>query len=122
MNEKIKAPILSNWNSYNLVDSEEEMQKVLNILEAHGESLNSLHDVSFNGRGLFCEILFNSNPESDREVVSTLYEYNVFYPTLEQMQADLKELAEDCSIPLEELMGDEDIRKTSDGYVRVLHY
>ena len=66
MNEKMKRYILSNWKEYDLVDSEEEMLKVLNILEAHDENLDSLHDITIGNRDWLCGIWISSNPETGK--------------------------------------------------------
>lgn len=122
MSKKMKEYILSNWKSYNVVDSREEMVKLLNILEAHNETLDSLHDVIFNNHEFFCGIYFNSGPKTDRDVVKTLYAYNCFYNDRQQMENEVKEIADDCEMSVEEFLKTEDIRTTSDGLVRVLYY
>lgn len=122
MNAKMKQYILEHWSEYDMVDSREEMLALLNILEAHGESLDSLHDVTFGNTDRVCSILFNSTPETDREVVEGIREHNVFYATHDALMEAMKELAEDCGGSVEETLEGEDVRQTSDGYVRVLWY
>lgn len=125
MNDKIKNYVLSHWNQYNMVDSQEEMVEVLNILEAHDENLDTLHDVVMGNTKWLCGIWINSHPQTDREVKDILYEYNIFYRTYEELKNSecLKEYAENFEMDIEEYCEKyADIRKTSDGFVRVLYY
>lgn len=124
MNNTMKQYILNNWNAYDIVDSIEEMLVLLNILEAHKENLDSLHDVPYQGYTEFCGIV--GTYEDDRDVVSALFEHDVFYETMEDLHRVIMEDIEcsynDGEMTLEEYLETEDIRKTSDGYVRVLWY
>lgn len=119
MNEKQKQYILSNWYKYNLVDTREDMLALLNILEANGENLDTLHDAEYTRE--FCDI-WSENLGDGREIVRKLFSFHQFYKTYEEMMNLFKECAEEDDVSLECFMGDEDIRKTSDGYVRKLHY
>ena len=71
---------------------------------------------------MVCSIFFNSNPETDRDVVKGIREHNVFYSTYKALMEAIKEIAEDCDDSVEETLEREDVRQTSDGYVRVLWY
>lgn len=122
MNQKQKDYILSHWKGYDMVDSEDEMKKVLNILEAHSETLDGLYDVVIGNTDMFCGIWMNSNPETAREVKDILYQFNIFYNNKEEMQEAVKEDAEDCGMTIEEFLSTEDVRETSDGLVRILYY
>lgn len=120
-NPKMKEHILSHWNEYNLVNSEEEMLKLLNILEAHEENLDTLHDISMGNTSWLCGILFNNAP-TDREVKDDLFEYNAFYKSKKELiQAYVICSAENDEI-FEECIQYELILESSDGYVRVFEY
>ena len=122
MNQKQKKYILAHWKGYDMVDSEAEMKKVLNILEAHNETLDGLYDVVIGNTNMFCGIWMNSNPDTAREVKDILYQFNIFYNNKEEMQEAVKEDAEDSGMTIEEFLSTEDIRETSDGLVRILYY
>jgi len=114
--------ILSHWSEYDIADTREEFVGILNILEAHDENLDSLHDVSIGNREDFCGILMNSHPTTDREVVRILYQFNVFYPEKDEALEKLKEDADYMEMSLDEYVNEEDIRSTLDGIVRTVYY
>lgn len=117
-NPKMKKYVLSHWNEYNLVDSQEEMLKLLNILEAHEENLDSLHDISMGNTEWLCGILFLDAP-TDREVKKVLFEYNAFYRTKKDLiKACVVNAAEDDQV-FEEFIKYETILECSDGFIRV---
>lgn len=117
MNTKQKAYIMENWQAYNIVDSKEEMKKLLNILEAHGENLDTFHAATSGFCGIYGEFA------NDRDTAQTLFNFNCFYNSREEMETICREDAEEvCGITLKEYLEGEDIRKTSDGLVRVLYY
>lgn len=116
MNDKQKIYILKNWQTYNLVNSQEEMRKLLNILEAHGENLDTLHDATNEFCGIYGAF------SCDRDVVQALFDFNCFYNNKEEMEKACQENAEGSGMTLAEYMEYEDIRNTSDGLVRVLYY
>lgn len=119
MCDSVKNYTLANWEKYNLVNSHEEMVKLLNILEAHGESIETLHEAE----NEFCGISRNGgNFENDKDTVRALYEFNEFYADKEEFYEIMIILAEDAGLSVSEFMEDEDIRETADGIVRVLHY
>lgn len=122
MNDKIKNYILSHWDQYNMVNTQEEMVKLLNILEAHDENLDTMHDIVMGNTEWLCGIWMNSAPSTDREVKDILFDFNCFYRTMEEMRESVREIAEDCEMTIDEFIDTEDIRETSDGYVRVLYY
>lgn len=113
-----KNYIMEHWNEYNIVDSKEDMLKLLNILDAHGENLDKMHDLYMGNTAFCCQIYFNmGGVSSDRETVSVLFDYHVFFTTYESMIEWYKERAEEMEMTLEDFMEYEDIRKTEDGYV-----
>lgn len=117
-----KEYILDHWQQYNIVDSREEMFSLLNILEAHNETLDSMHDVYMGNTEFCCSIFYNMGVSSDRETVKAIFDHNVFYTSYDAMIQAYKEAAEEEETTLEEYMEFEDIRQTSNGYVRVLWY
>lgn len=117
-NPKRKKHILSHWNEYNLVDSAEEMLKLLNILEAHDETLESLHDISMGNTRWLCEIYFDKAP-TDREIKDTLFMYHSFYKNKEELvRSYVFDAAEDDEL-FEEYIRYETILESSDGFIRV---
>ena len=122
MNDKIKNYILSNWDKYNVVDSREKMLSLLNVLEAHNENLDTLHDIVMGNTDMLAGIWITSNPQTDREVVKILYEYNYFFKTEEELHSYIRNIAEECDLTFEECLESEDVVKTQDGYVVILHY
>lgn len=132
MNKKVKEYILKHYKEYNLINSkcepmknEKEMLVLLNILEAHDETLDGLHDAAFNGYTEFCGIV--GTFENDIDTCHALYDFNVFFETEEELFHFAKEQVESIysdedNMTSEKYLADEDIRKTSDGYVLVLYY
>jgi len=118
----VKDYVLANWQKYNMVDSKEEMLKLINVLQAHNETLDSLHDVTIGNRNEICGIYITSSPQTDREVKEIIFEHNCFYSDMDEVREALKEIAEDYEVSIESLLKTEDIRKTDDGFVRVLEF
>ena len=141
MNEKIKAHILNNHDKYGIISpfnfkpiSEKEMLGLLNILEAHGENLDSFHDMAINGGNLFCGIWGAWGDDSEN--YSILLDFNIFYSNEDffdvfidehcreawedDLEYNLKEYGDFATYVKE--YWDSEIVKTSDGYVRILEY
>lgn len=104
-----------------ITDSYDESLELLNILEKHGETLESLYDACTEGSCNFCDILMN-NITSARDVVKALKEYNVFLKGEEQFLEYIDKLSKDSGVSAEEYKDSIDWAKTSDGYVVQLHY
>jgi hypothetical protein len=94
MNLKMKKHILENWDKYNLVNTKEDMLALLNILEAHKETLDSLHDVIMGNSQWVCSIFFYPIPATDKEVVNGIMMHNSFYKTKDALMEIEKENAE----------------------------
>lgn len=120
-NEKIKAYCLEHWQEYNLTDTKKDFVALINILESQNETLDSLHDVALNGYTEFCGI-WGSRWETDRDVVNTLFDYHQFFTNQDELNEVMKENATECDCTVDEYLELEDIRRTSDGIIRVLHY
>ena len=125
MNRKQKQYILNNWKAYDIVDSMEEMLILLNILEAHDETLDSLHDVCCQGADMFCDIY--GRFENDRDVASTLFDFSHFFENEDDLYLYAQGIIEDIyadedKMTVEKYLKTEDIRKTTDGYIMVLWY
>ncbi len=124
-----KEYLIKNWKAYRVADSKEDFVALLNILQACGESLDSLHNAFFNGYSEFCDIYHGQPWESDREVADTLKEFCSFYIEKEfidmilDRRADFEtstEWSEEIfAKTTDETDGDNDtqISKTDDGYV-----
>ena len=112
----MKEYILENWKRYDVVDTRERMIALLNILEAHGETLDSFLRASCSFCGI--EGIFSD----DRDKTQTLFDHNCYYKNMEELNKICAEDAECAGMTLEEFLEDEDIRKTSDGLVRVLYF
>lgn len=108
--------IADNYKKYNLVDTKEDMIALLNILEAHKETLDSLH----NAEDSFCSIY--GNWKSDRDVVNALFEYNAFYTSEKEFFQTMEENAKDNQETFEEYIQNIDYRITTNGIVNILHY
>ena len=140
-----KAYIMQNFDKYGIIASENvwrkdahpitkaEMLGLLNILEAHGENLDSFHDASFNGYGDFCDIF--GTFADDNDTYNALMQFNCFIPEdefvewmLEHIQNEIDnygDYAEAMDFIKEEAFGDacdSDIIKTEDGYVHIVRY
>lgn len=116
--KNIKEHILDNWRRYNVVDSKEEMVALLNILEAHDEDLDTMHDVYMGNTDTCCGIWFNFGVKNDRETVRSIFENNIFYSSYDAMMQCYKEDANFLEITVEQIIEWENYKKTSDGYVR----
>ena len=140
-----KAYILENFNKYGIMASEDfnkrdlhpitkaEMLGLLNILEAHGENLDTFHDASFNGYSNFCEIY--GGFEDDSDTYNALMQFNQFFTDDEFISWMLEHVQDEIDNygDYEEAMAfikavafdeacDESIVKTEDGYVRIVRY
>lgn len=119
MNDKQIAYYMEHWNEYNLVDSKEDMLRLLNILMVHGENLDTLHDVACNGRDEICGIF--GTYDDDQDVVSTLFEYHHFFLTKDGLMSYIRENALEHGNSLEEEFRYMDVRKSRDGYIVMMH-
>ena len=123
-----KAYTVRNWASYGLTDTKKDFIALLNILQACGENLDSLHDAYFNGINEFCDILHNGCWESDRAVADALFEFCSFYTEQEFIDwllekredyDDPGEYVEDMRVDAsDDIFNDVQIIRTEDGYVR----
>ena len=133
MNKKQKEYILNNYNKYGIKDitSRNEMLELLNILEAHNVTLDDLHDVTPND--MFCDIFFNYDGTDDNYVYNALLEHNVFYGSRSELVEALRDayneydesktMSDDDFLQfIKDECYDDEITKTSDGYVRTLYY
>lgn len=126
-----KKWLIDHWEQYDVVDTKESFIELINILQAVGENLDSLHDVCMNGETEFCDALNYHGWETDRDVVETLFYFCTFY-TEEEFIAVILDRAEDYETSEEwaedmrreasddPVNGNNDcqITKTEDGYVR----
>ena len=126
-----KEWLIENWKAYNVTDTKEDFIALLNILQAVGENLDTLHDVYFNCDNEFCDIYHNGCWESDREIADTLFEFCTFYTEEEFIEMILdkaedyetsEEWAEDMRLEASDDPDDGNndcqITRTEDGYVR----
>lgn len=140
MNEKMKAYILDNHDKYGIHNekgellSREEMIALLNILESNGENLDSFHDASFNYSGEFCGIY--GSFENDDDTYKTLMAFHFFYHTVDDLIEHIETVRDewwndDLDWNLEtygdfatyfKKVWDDEIIRTSDGYVRRINY
>ncbi len=131
---RAKDYLIKNWRKYRVADTKEDFIALLNILQACGENLDSLHDAYINGADEFCDIVRWAGWDSDQDVANTLFEFCTFYrekdfidmilerredyDTSEEWANDIINEASDdinaCS--------DVQITKTDDGYVRRVWY
>lgn len=113
---------IASWKERNIVDSQEDMLKLINILAAHKESLKSLQEFVAYHEEEFCGFFWIDMPDTEREVAELLFEHNLFYQKWEDLLAACVESCIGTDMTFDEFMRGEDIRKTADGYVRILHY
>ncbi len=123
-----KEYLLANWDKYDLTNTKEEFLTLLNILQACGESIDSLHDAETE----FCDII--GRWENDREVVASLLEFNSFFTEEEfiEMILEKREDYDDDAEYVEDMRrettddpdgnNDVQISKTDDGYVKRVWY
>lgn len=133
MNEQMKEYIIRNYSKYHIdgLKNESDMLGLLNILEAHNENLDNLHNVKPND--MFCDIFFGCPDINDNCVYDALISHNIFYQDENSLISDLREFFEDDT-DVQAVSDDGLIRyitancydtvitKTSDGYVRTLYY
>ena len=125
-----KEHLLKNWHEYRVTDTKEDFIALLNILQACGENLDSLHDTYINGSYEFCDILHSAGWESDRDIANTLFDFCTFFTEQEFIDMIL-ERREDCETSEEwsediiaeardDIDGNNDVQitRTEDGYVR----
>lgn len=129
-----KEFLLTNWDKYDLVDTQENFLALLNILQACGENIDTLHSACLNGRNEFCDIYHDGCWNSDREIVKSLLEFCTFYTEQEfidrildirQDYDDDWEYVEDMRLEAtDDITGNNDVQitKTDDGYVRRIWY
>lgn len=113
--------MLSKWHIYNMVDNSKEMFELVNILEAHGESPESLQEFVASKEDVFCGFVWIDLPDNEYEVSKLLFDHNRFYQTKEALLSACCLEKEDTDMTLAEFLAGEDIYKTSGGYVRILH-
>lgn len=113
-----KDYIVRNFNKYGIrgIKSADDMIELLNILQAHDETLESFHG----GHSEFCGI-FGDMPD-DNETYKALIEFNCFYRTLEEYLEIARENAEYDGLTIEEYTEYETLYQTEDGYVLFLEY
>lgn len=119
---KMRRDKVASWKERGIVDSQEDMLKLINILDAHKEDLKSLQEFVAYQDDAFCGFIWVDLPDTEREVAELLFEHNRFYRKWEDLLTACIEACMGTEMNFEEYMSGEDIRKTPDGYVRVLHY
>lgn len=108
---------VANWEAYDVCDTKEEFIALMNILDAHKESLDTLHSCN----DFFCGILF-SNPGTDRDIVNGLFEYHQSFGTIESFDNVMKENADFNDWTLEEELASCDIYRGRTRIINILHY
>lgn len=123
-----KEYMLKNFNKYGLLTpdnqpiTQRDMLELLNILESQGETLDSMHDVAFNGLAEFMSIWHGCPFEDDNETYHAIIEKFSFFTETEFIEWAVEVATEGDGIEfLRELAFDEFndniLYKTSDGYV-----
>lgn len=126
MNNKQKEYILNHFNEYHITNEKgqpitrADMLALLNILESQGETLESFHDVAFNGDMEFCGIYGEYNTDSD--TYNALTDHHLFLSDAEfidYMLEQIQDYTADGSTDVAEFfkLSDSNIYKTTDGYV-----
>lgn len=129
-----KEYLLDNWKKYNVSDTKKDFLALLNILQAIGENLDSLHSAYINGEHEFSGIWHDKEWESDKAIADALFEYCSFYTEAEFIEMILDraeeyetsaEWSEDIRMETSDEPGsfcDCQILKTDDGYVKRVWY
>lgn len=129
-----KDYLIENWDKYKVCDTKDQFIALLNILQACGENLDSLHNAYFNGYDEFCDIYHNGSWDSDRDIADTLLEFCTFYTEQEFIDyiLDKREDYDDETEYVEDMRreatddvsgnNDVQITKTDDGYVKRVWY
>ncbi len=129
-----KKWILDHFDQYGLgFTKRQEMVELLNILQAAGECLDSMHNCVCNGHREFMDIIHMGHGwESDAELYDSIKEYNAFYTEEEFIEyimdrwKDLKDEWEEGDEEPQEVIhhwtfegeiADTKVYKTEDGYV-----
>lgn len=106
--------IVSHWEKYNLTDSREDFIALVNVLQACGESIESLHEAFINGDYEYCDIYHGEAWDDEREIVNALFEYSTFYTEAEfinymiERQADYDSMEEYTEAIRDETTDDSD--------------
>lgn len=121
-NSKQYNHIISNYDKYNLsLDSQEDMLRLLNILEAHGETLDSLHDCRGQFDGFCNKVNVYDDIVTDAELADGILATNAFYKSKEEFLSCY--LDDDDYQDYVELWEDNikhgDTIQTTDGYVEI---
>ncbi len=126
--------LLKNWSEYGVVDTKEDFIALINILQAIGESLDSLHNAVFNCYTEFSGIVNVYGWDSDRDLADALLEFCSFF-TEEDFIDSILDRREDYDTESEWVEAtrreasdeqkdwdDTQIFRTDDGYVRRVWY
>ena len=113
--ESNHAFILQNWDRYKITDTKKDMIALLNILEANGESIDSLHRAVLNRANRYCGVY--ASCESDRELAYILFDHYSFFSDDAMLYDYLNENADCNGITVTEQKELEEITNTRDGYV-----
>ena len=123
-NSKEYNYILSRYDNYNLgLQSQYDMISLLNKLEAHNETLDSLHHCNGFQDG-FCDLVVTDKDGffTDAEIANAVIETNAFYPSkqsyLEWREEECEQLQE-LSEMWDDLFANGNIVKTTDGFVEL---
>lgn len=123
--------IIKNYKKYNMsaVKNEEEMKMLLNILEAHGETLESMHDfVCDEENSMFCNIFFERCEYGKYieitmdAVAEAIFISNSFYETKEKYLETMETFSytrEEAEERLRAELKNGEIKETRNGFVYV---
>lgn len=106
---------IENYKAYNLgLNSPDEMEKLLNILDAYNETLDSLHAAGNNFLGFYF-----SGPVTDADIVKAIFENADFLndTEYENFIANWKTEAAADGLTLQDVMTDWDIFHINGGHV-----
>ena len=123
--EKMRSYCIKHWQDYKIVDTKEDFIKLLNILEAHGENLDTFANAVINGLP-FCRYL-EAYPDYREEAQFLLSCHSLLTPDeLGQMLTEFMEEEKEGGYYDEEMFkrtygdcefSDIMIEKTTDGYI-----
>jgi len=113
--------IMRDWDKYNLVNKASDMLSLLNVLEAYNESLYTLLAFIENNESVFCGMVWSNNPDGKQKAAELILSHNIFYNSQDDFLTACMREHFATGMSLNDFIAREDVRKTSCGYVRVLH-
>ena len=114
-NQEVRQYTMDHWEQYNLVDSKDDFAALINILESHGENIESLHEAVENKEEWFCNYMDSFC--AGRDLANALLSDHSFYDSWNSIYRFIQECADDENIDEFEFAATCPIQVTTDGFV-----